>query len=542
MSGYLRRRCMPLLAAIALIISACTAEQPPGLPEGVETGPPTKLRVLAGSELADMEPILKQAAKATGVTVKMDPIGTLEGAETVASGRADGRYDALWFSSTRYMEMAPDAKQRLAGSSRIMGSPVVLGLRGSVARRLGWDASQPTWSGIAEAARHGQFTFAMTDPAASNTGFSALVAVASALDGSGRALDAAAVDRVSEPLTGFFGAQQLTAGSSGWLTDAFVRRNTGADPGPALDGLISYEASLVALNRSGRLPEPLVLVYPKDGVVSADYPLTLLSPASDRQRAAHRRLTGYLRTSDVQRTIADRTARRPARPGVPIPRGLPRGLVEIPFPDRPTVIERLLFSYFDRFRRPSSTVYVLDVSGSMAGNRLATLKQALSSLTRADTPLSGRYCRFRSREEVTLLPFSDAPHDPLTITVDERDPERSRASIRAAIDGLRAKGNTAIYDSLISAYKLLDKTSGHDRFISIVLMTDGKNNKPKRLEHFQKFLDSRSGSAPVRVFPILFGEAAESEMREVAAATKGEVWDAKNGDLARAFCQIRGYQ
>jgi Ca-activated chloride channel homolog len=64
----------------------------------VEPGPPTTLRVLAGSELADMQPILVEAAKATGVTVKMDFIGSLDGAQAVAERKADGKYDAVWFS------------------------------------------------------------------------------------------------------------------------------------------------------------------------------------------------------------------------------------------------------------------------------------------------------------------------------------------------------------------------------------------------------------------------------------------------------------
>jgi Ca-activated chloride channel family protein len=161
-----------------------------------------------------MQPILDEAAKATGVTVKMDLIGSLEGAETVATGKADGRYDALWFSSNRYLETLPEAKQRLGNATRIMGSPVVFGVRASTAQRLGWTDRAVTWTDVASAAAAGRFTFAMTDPATSNTGFSALVAVASALDGSGRALDAAAIERVAAPLTGFFSGQRITAGSS----------------------------------------------------------------------------------------------------------------------------------------------------------------------------------------------------------------------------------------------------------------------------------------------------------------------------------------
>ena len=538
-------RILTVLTAAALL-AACTQHaggHPAATRPGVSAGAPVTLRVLAGSELADMQPILDEAAKATGVTVKMDFTGSLEGAETVATGKADGKYDAVWFSSNRYLQTIPEARRRLATATPIMGSPVVLGLRAAAAQRLRWTGRSVTWSDIAAAASRGDFTFAKTDPTASNTGFSALVAVASALDGSGRALDAAAINRVAPPLTGFFSAQHLTAGSSAWLTDAFVRRMTGADPGPPLDGLINYEGSLVQLNRSGKLSQPLTLIYPSDGVVSADYPFTLLASAATTARDAHERLTDYLRLDAVQRTIGVQTARRPALPGVPTPAGLPPTPVELPFPETRASIDALLTAYLDRLRRPSRTVYVLDVSGSMKGARIAALKSALAGLTGVNRSLTGSYCRFRNREEVVLLPFSDAPQTPAPFTIDAAHPQPSRDVLRAAIERLQTGGNTAVYDSLITAYHEFDAAADKGRFTSIVLMTDGENNRGNDLTAFKRFLSARpSGAVPVPVFPILFGEAAEPQMRQIAAATGGDTWDARGGDLTRAFCEVRGYQ
>ncbi|MGI5499974.1 substrate-binding domain-containing protein [Lentzea sp. CA-135723] len=525
------KRLAVLLSALVLAACTTTPPPPPETPLPDVSGPATTLRVLAGSELADLQPILEEAARATGVTVKFTFTGSLEGAQTVADGKADGTFDALWFSSNRYLETIPEARGRLGSSARIMGSPVVLGLRKPVADRLGWSTKQPGWAEIAAAAGKGDFTFAMTDPAASNTGFSALVAIASALDGSGRALDAAAIDRVAPQLAGFFAAQRVTAGSSGFLTDAFVAHNTQ----PPLDGLINYESSLVALNKSGKLPEQLTLVYPRDGVVSADYPLTLLNGSGDAARDAHKRLGDYLRFPGTQRKIADQTARRPAVPGVALPSGLPDKLSELPFPGTRDAVDALLTAYFDRLRRPSRTVYVLDTSGSMQGERIEALKKSLSGLTGVDTSLTGKYCRFRSREDVVLLPFNQAPLPLRTFTVDAQNPQPSRDAIRAAIDGLVAAGDTAVYDSLIRAY---DELTGTDRFLSVVLMTDGESNTGRSLADFTAFAAGKQ----VRVFPILFGEAAEAQMREVAAKTGGEVWDARGGDLAKVFCQIRGYQ
>ena len=526
------RKILVALLALALL-AGCTSEA-----GETPAGPPVTLRVLAGSELRDMEPLLTEAANATGVTVEMSYLGTLDGAETVASGKADGHYDALWFSSTRYLQTIPEAKKRLASTNRIMGSPVVLGVREPVAKRLGWDAKAPTWSQIATAAQNGEFTFGMTDPAASNTGFSALVAVAAALDGTGRALDVAAIDRIAPRLAGFFSGQRLTAGSSEWLAGSFVRRATGEDPGGPIDGLVNYESTLRSLNRGGQLPEPLTIVYPADGVISADYPFTLLAGASDDLRQGYDRLVDHLRDTATQNAIVTRTDRRAVVPNVALPRGAPRGLVELPFPDTRAAIDALLVAYFDRLRTPARTVYVLDTSGSMAGERLAALKTALTGLTGVDTSLSGRYCRFRSREEVILLPFASKPGIPNTYTVSAESPQSSRDAIRAAIDRLAPKGETAVYDSLVAAYAQFDDVG--ERFPSIVLMTDGESNAGRALSDFLSF--TATAPHPVRVFPILFGEAAEQEMRQVATATGGELWDARDGDLGRAFCQIRGYQ
>jgi Ca-activated chloride channel family protein len=94
-----------------------------GLPNDDQT-----LRVLAGSEVKDMVPILESAASELGVKVVFDYIGTLEGTELVASGGAEGLYDATWFPNNRYLSLLPGASSAISSSVKIMTSPVVLGL------------------------------------------------------------------------------------------------------------------------------------------------------------------------------------------------------------------------------------------------------------------------------------------------------------------------------------------------------------------------------------------------------------------------------
>jgi Ca-activated chloride channel family protein len=537
-----------LIAALACLAALAACDSPAAQQNQNQPapGPPITLRILAGSELSDMQPILDDAAKATGVKVTFTFTGTLEGAQTLAGGGANGKYDAVWFSSNRYLQAVPEAAGKLGNQVKIMSSPVLLGLSASVAKRLGWDGKRVGWADIAAAAGRHEFSYGMTDPSASNSGFSALVGVSSALAGTGSAITAEQIAAVSPALTGFFSAQKLSAGSSGWLSDAYLRRATGADPGEKIDGLINYESVLLSLNAGGKLPEALIPIYPSDGVITADYPLTLLAGASDAVRTAHQRLADYLRTPDVQRKIMDSTRRRPAVPGVALSgQFTQKDLIELPFPATRTAMDGLLSAYFNKIRRPSRTLYVLDTSGSMAGERIASLQAALIALTGADNSIVGQFRKFRGREEVTLLPFSSAPGQPRTFALPDGDPGPQLAQITAFAKGLAARGGTAIYDSLSSAYAIIGARANADpdRFMSIVLMTDGENERGANLADFQaRYRALPDIARRIPVFTVLFGEGNTDEMNQIAATTGGKTFDARTTPLSVVFQDIRGYQ
>jgi Ca-activated chloride channel family protein len=522
-----RRRAGMVLAVVAVVaalLAGC----------GGSEDPAKTLTVLAGSELKDLEPLLPDLEKATGVKLKMSYAGTLEGAEKIAGGEAT---DAAWFSHGKYLSLLPGAGSRIVASDKVMLSPVVIGVRKSVADRFGWtDNETVTWKDIEAKAADGSFRFAMTNPAASNSGLTALIGVASALSGSSDALDAGQVDK--EALRSFFKGQAMTAGSSGWLAEAYVKSQD------SVDGIINYESVLLSLNAGGELSEPLVLVYPNEGIVTADYPLMLLN---QDKRAAWDAVVGWLRTPEVQQRIMKDTARRPAVPGVaPDARFPSRTLIELPYPARLETIDALITAYLDEERKPASAVFVLDVSGSMEGDRLDGLKAAVGALTGTDTSLTGRFARFRAREDVTIILFSGGVVDQRRFTIDDTAPDGpDMTAIREYVDGLGTYSGTAIYDGLQRAYELVaeQQAADPDRLYSIVLMTDGENNEGMDLGSFR---DVYAGLPPavrkVAVFPILFGDAEKEAMDAVAELTGGRLFDAKTQSLGDIFKQIRGYQ
>ncbi|MCA9924759.1 MAG: VWA domain-containing protein [Anaerolineales bacterium] len=492
------------------------------------------MTVLAGSELKDIEPLLDEIERETGVRLEFEYIGTLNGAEALLSG---AEYDLAWFSHARYLNLLAGSSGLIVTQEKTMLSPVVMGVKESVAREFGWiDNPNVTWQDIADKASSGELRFAMTNPAASNSGFTALVGVAAALSGSSDALEAGDVN--DEGLRDFFTGQKLTAGSSGWLADSYVEAQDN------LDGMVNYESVLLALNEGNLLREDLVLIYPQEGIITADYPLMLLN--KDR-REDYDGLVEFLRSTEFQKKLMETTLRRPVVPGVALDNRIPDAfLVELPFPNTVDVIDSLLFAYLDEQRVPAHAFFVLDVSGSMRGSGISDLKAAMNNLTGQDNSLTGRFSRFRSREKITIITFNDQVASIDEFIIDDTNPNgEDMQQIRSFVTSLDADGGTAIYSALTEAYRLAGEAQAQepDRYYSIVLMSDGENTdgiSPSNFERNYNVLDP--SVKEIRTFTVLFGNADEDAMENIAEVTNGRLFDSTSESLSFIFKQIRGYQ
>lgn len=519
-----RRRWLGALAALGLVVGLGGCGRNDGA--SAPSGPAGAVTILAGSELRDVEPQLLKAAADAGVPVKLSYAGTLDIVERVNAGE---HVDMILPPSGAYPSLALTTPPR--AREKLFYSRVVLGVRADKLRALGWDRHAPTWAGIARAAGDGRLSFAMTNPTTSNTGMSALFAVASAVAGKTEDLSENEVN--GTVLKGFLAGQKLTAGSSGWLAEAYAR-----DPS-ALDAMINYEAVILRTNAGLADKDRLTIIHPRDGVITADYPLMLLDEA---RRDAYTRLVAAFKSVAVQRSLAEQAYLRPALPEVPLAAGLsPEPVVELAFPNRLEVIDAVLQAAQAQWRRPATSIFVLDISDSMAGARLDAMRQALLALVDAKgLAASQRYAGFQPRERVVMIPFSDKVWPALQVDFGQESLESGRRRLRDFVNGLHIAGGTAIYAALIRADELADAELKQfpDRAVSIVLLTDGISNSGPG---YYEFLRHRGESA-VRVFPILFGEASVDQMGAMAAATRGRTFEGRTTPLTAIFKDIRGYQ
>jgi Ca-activated chloride channel homolog len=518
-------------AAAYIVLAGCSGSGGGG-GEAPTAASADTLTVLAGSELKDLEPYLDQIRQKTGVTLTFDYSGTLSGIDRINAGES---FDAAWFSQASYMVLS-DSQHHIKAQAKIMLSPVVLGVKSSKTAELGWAGNKNvTWKDIAAAASAGRLKYAMTNPTASNSGFSAVIGVVSALAGTADVLKPN--DVRTARLNGFFSGQRLTAGSSGWLIDSYVRDQD------SLDGIINYEANLLSLNAGGQLKEPLVLIYPKEGIVTADYPLILLNA---EKRAQYDKVVAYLKGDEFQRILMEKTFRRPANPDVALSADFPKNLiVDLPFPGSISTINEILRSYLNNNRIPPHSFFVLDTSGSMEGERISGLQHALDTLAGDDPSITGQFAKFENREKITIFTFNSTVSQPINFEMHSENDTQTLQGVKDFASGLQAGGNTAIFDAVEAAEDLAQRWRATDgpRYYSIVLMTDGESNTGDDFNAFKRRYDSLpADERAIKVFPVIFGEASPEQLTQLANLTGGRTFDGSHEPLSVVFKEIRGYQ
>ena len=550
-------RLLALCVIPLFLLTGCSKNDEP-LPAPPPPPPPSvpaaEFTVLATSDLRDVQPLEEMVQKATGVELKFRWGGTMESTEAVLGGEAKAA--AAWFANAKYLLANPQGQSRVKLQEKIMLSPIAVGVSESDARRYGWDKPdlKMTWKDIAQAAKEGKLRYALSNPATSNQGFMALMGVVAAAGGKAEALSAADVNRGA--IADFLKGYKIAGDNSTYLAEQFILQQ-----GTKANAFINYESWLMSLNASGKLREKLLLIYPFEGVSNADYPFMLLD---DSRRAEYLKVVGYLKGDAAQTWLARQTLRRPIQPEVAarVEDLLPKsGLqIELPFsPDR-ALADGLIAAYLNEFRTPIASTFVLDTSGSMlGGGRREQLVQAMGYIAGADASLTGRIAKLTNREKVWLQPFSDVPYGRTAFEVpagnsgakgvaEQADSEaklKVLAGVREFAENLEMKGGTALYDAVYESLRhMLAERAKNPRYqYSVVAFTDGEVNKGRAFEQFkQDYAALPEDVRAIPVFWVLFGEANEAQLKELAKLTGGQVFDARKRSLYSVFKDIRAYQ
>lgn len=491
------------------------------------------LKIVAATELTDLEPFVHQASADLGFDIEMEyDSGTLVNTRNLNDGAYRDKYDATWFATNAFAKAQGIASQ--GEDHSIARSPVALGLKQDVVDRLGWRNKDIKWADIADAAARGDLTFGMTDPQESNSGFLALLSVAAEFSDfpQGVAFDSSRVTMDEGRMEDFFSGQTITSGSSGWLRETFVK-----NPGKA-DGIFNYEAVLQSMKENDGVD--IEVFVPGNAAGAADYPISALRNPGDQKaeedaQAKVEALADWFREHSVE--VGEKTYLNVWGEDAEN-KGIQR---YYEYPKSEDQLVSLVSLYRDQLRRPADSNFLLDTSGSMRGNRLADLKNILNKLIDGTAGENNNPKGFTRRETITLMPFSSKVADGYTQENYDPDNAQQKQDLRGYVNGLQPRGETAIYDAVLRAY---DRAGEGGSLNSIVLMTDGESNSGTSRQDFITKMTHKMAETnhKIPVFVILYGEASEEEMNFLANFTGGKVFNARGGDLAKAFEEIRSYQ
>ncbi|HVO04446.1 MAG TPA: substrate-binding domain-containing protein, partial [Candidatus Cybelea sp.] len=358
------------LAAAVLVLAGCSEKKP------------VDFKIVSGSENTVIEPIVQDFCKSHAMNCTFEYKGSLDiGADLAPGAQSDA--DAVWPAASLWIDLF-DTGRKVKKLKSISQSPVILGVKLSKAKELGWTDHAVATKDIVQAVKDGKLKFLMTSATQSNSGASAYLAMLAVLAGQSDVIEANDLndptlqDQVKVLLSGV----ERSSGSSGWLSDLFL---AGRPDGSEYDAMWNYEAVIKETNDklAGKGLEgnweKLWAIYPADGVFVADSPLGFI----DRGRGpdvekAFDDLQAYLESPDAQAKIAA-LGRRVALSGTgakPEPDWNfdPAKLVNSVRTPAPDVIQAALTLYQESLRRPSLTAFCLDFSGSMQGEGETQLK------------------------------------------------------------------------------------------------------------------------------------------------------------------------
>lgn len=114
------------------------------------------LRIISGSENAELEPILEEFAKQENIRIEMSYQGSLDIMRLL--GEEEIPYDAVWPASSLWLTVG-DTEHRVKHAESISITPVVFGIRKSLAEDLGFVGREVSVNDLLEAIQSGELRF-----------------------------------------------------------------------------------------------------------------------------------------------------------------------------------------------------------------------------------------------------------------------------------------------------------------------------------------------------------------------------------------------
>ncbi len=460
--------------------------------------------------------------------------------------------DETWKQRTGKSLMSQECKP-------VVYTPLGIAMWRPMAEALGWPNRPVGWQTIVDLAANpegwasyghpewGKFSFGHGHPQYSNAG---LLTVTSFVYGMAGKTDTLTAQEVYAPRveTAMRALGQNTS-KYGTLTTDLLDLMAKQGPG-YIHAVATFESDTVNmnLNRSDELRFPLAFIFPSEGTFWGDHPYCVLDKAdwvTPEQTEAANIFLEYLLSKD-QQSLAMDSLLRPLDTSIPLrapldlehgtnPQITPNTIPPLAFPDAD--VSAAITDLFMITKRKATIIIVLDISGSMQGEKIRSATEATVAFLK----------RLHPDDKVGVMAFN---HQVTTLS----EPQRAGDVVEllsGQVNLLIADGNTALHEAVCQATTLMktlnsnDLAAGENRLYGIILLSDGEDTvgDPTQNQMFAMCLPANAEADSYKVFPIAFGEDANGEvLKRIADVTGGQLFTADPASIDRIYQRISAEQ
>ena len=346
----------------------------------------------------------------------------------------------------------------------------------------------------------GDLTFAYTNPYTSSTGLNILAAMLKAFDPS---------DPLSEDAAGKLLDYQKQSPPVAYTTSVLREQ--------AAKGII--KAMVMEEQAYKNTPELKNYIYTPAGI-RHDHPMYTFDYADSDAREAAKLFTEFLQSDEMQKKATEK--------GFNLHddyKGQDPGLDGAGW-----ISAQKIWKASKDGGRPIIAVFVSDVSGSMDGLPINSLKESLNA--------SSKY--IGSDHYIGLVSYNDTVYINLPI---EQFDATQRAYFSGAVKQLTASGGTATYDAVLVGLKMIEDKMEEvpDAKPMLFVLSDGDANRGVNLARTTKIV----GGLEVPVYTIgynLSGGSAEEQLRTLSSVNEAALINAGSDDIVNQLRNLFNVQ
>jgi Ca-activated chloride channel family protein len=184
----------------------------------------------------------------------------------------------------------------------------------------------------------------------------------------------------------------------------------------------------------------------------------------------------------------------------------PQTVLEVPEAE---VVAGILDLWRTDVKKPVDLVVVMDVSGSMEGQKISAARNSLMEFVKL----------LEDRDRLEIILFSDE----LLVLTPLSELGGKRDDVLTRVSGIIEGGDTRLYDAIQMGYDELEAQGDPKHIRAIVALTDGNDTASEiYLDALMTSVgDLSEGGNATKVFTIAFGDNADESVLERIAETTG---------------------